>query len=133
MADLSIVFDGGSKGNPGFGYGSFLLEDRAGFHEITRLEYGDAITNNQAEYRTLIAALEQALAHAGRRGWAPAALSLTVRSDSQLVIEQVLGRWKIRHPGLQPLASEARRLIAHFGRADLTWQPRAQTVKVLGH
>ncbi|HET7037661.1 MAG TPA: ribonuclease HI family protein [Thermomicrobiaceae bacterium] len=133
MADLTIVFDGGSKGNPGFGYGSFQLGDRAGFSEITRLEYGDRVTNNQAEYRTLIAALQQALGHAARRGWPAGELSLAVRSDSQLVIEQVLGRWKIRHPGLQPLAAEARRLIAQFGQVTLTWQPRAQTVKVLGH
>ena len=133
MSDLEIVFDGGSKGNPGLGYGSFLLRDRDGFSEITRLEYGDRVTNNQAEYRTFIAAMETALAHADARGWEPGALSLTVRTDSQLVVEQVCGRWKVRHPELQPLSNQARELLGRFGRPDIRWQPRAQTVRVLGH
>lgn len=133
MADLTIVFDGGSKGNPGWGYGSFQLTDRDGFSEITRLEYGDKVTNNQAEYRTLIAALQQALAHAEAHGWTPSQTTIAIRSDSTLVIEQVKGRWKVRHPDLQPLAAEARRLVGEFSHPTLTWQPRAQTVKVLGH
>ncbi len=59
MCDLMLVFDGGSLGNPGKGYGSFHLADRDGYETIERLEFGNNVTNNQAEYRTMIA---------GRRG-----------------------------------------------------------------
>lgn len=132
-ADLTIVCDGGSLGNPGKGYGSFRLTDRHGHNEITRLEFGPNMTNNQAEYRTLIAALEQALAHASDQQQQPANLRLQVLTDSQLLVEQVLGRWKVRNAGLQPLNARARELLAAFGSREVVWQPRAKTVRVLGH
>ena len=55
--DVVLVFDGGSKGNPGLGYGSYaiIINNEA---DIRRLEFGDGVTNNEAEYDTLIAALE---------------------------------------------------------------------------
>lgn len=131
--DLELIFDGGSRGNPGWGYGSFRLSDRDGHSEIKSLEYGDDVTNNQAEYRTFIAGLEAALEHARKNSQQPDRLTIAVRTDSKLVVEQVLGRWKVRHAELQPLAQRARQLVAQFGGADIAWQPRAKTVKVLGH
>jgi len=74
-------------------------------------------TNNVAEYRGLIAGLELFLEHT------PDAL-LEVRMDSKLVIEQMAGRWKIKHPDMRPLAVEAQRL-APFGTV-WTWVPRAE-------
>ncbi len=132
-SDLQIVFDGGSLGNPGRGYGSFRLTDRAGHSEIVRLDYGDNVTNNQAEYRTLIASLEEAIRHAEAHGWRPEELHLSVRTDSQLVVEQILGRWRVRHPDLRPLHARARQLLARFGSKDVAWQPRRMTVQILGH
>lgn len=131
--DISIVFDGGSLGNPGKGYGSFRLRDRLGHESFVKLDYGDNVTNNQAEYRTLLAALEQAGEHAKQNGWQPRQLNISVRTDSKLVVEQVCGRWKVKNLELQPLSRRARELCAQFGHCDLAWQPRQQTVKVLGH
>jgi probable phosphoglycerate mutase len=133
VADLSLVFDGGSKGNPGLGYGSFRLTVHDGASEIARLEFGDRITNNQAEYRTFIAGLEQALDRARALGRQPGDLAIQVRTDSKLVVEQVCGRWKVRHAELQPLRERARVLLDQFGRADLAWHPRTESVKILGH
>ena len=60
-----IVFDGGSKGNPGIGYGSYRIQPEGGpWSEPYRLEFGDKVTNNEAEYRSLIAAFEH-LAESG--------------------------------------------------------------------
>jgi probable phosphoglycerate mutase len=132
-ADLELVFDGGALGNPGAGYGSFQLRDRQGFCEISRLDFGDNVTNNQAEYRTLIAGLEAALKHAGNVGWHPRTLRVRVRTDSKLVVEQVLGRWKVRHPNLQPLSTRARDLLSRFGSTDIAWHPRVESVRILGH
>jgi ribonuclease HI len=131
--DLQLVFDGGSLGNPGKGYGSFHLGDRNGFETIERLEFGNNVTNNQAEYCTFIAGIEAALNHAQQNGQSPMSTSICVKTDSKLVVEQVNGRWKVKHPELQPLCLRARQLLAEFGRMQLSWQPRSQTVKLLGH
>ncbi len=75
-------------------------------------------TNNVAEYQGVIAGL-RAAAELG-------AAAVGVRMDSKLVIEQLAGRWKVKHANLQPLAAEARQLIAGFEQVSLEWVPRAQ-------
>lgn len=131
--DLTIVCDGGSLGNPGRGYGSYRLSDRTGHGDVVRLEFGDNVTNNQAEYRTLIAAIEAALAHAAAHKLRPEDLCLAIRTDSKLVVEQMLGRWKVRNPDLQPLHARASMLARRFGCRDIAWQSRDASVRVLGH
>ncbi len=111
-----IEADGGSRGNPGpAAYGAVLRD--AGTGEVIA-EDGRTIgvaTNNVAEYSGLIAGLELAAE------FAPGA-DIEVRMDSKLVVEQMSGRWKIKHPGMRPLAAEANRL-APFG-TTYTWVPR---------
>ena len=131
--DYTIVFDGGSKGNPGRGYGSYEIRCRTGASKQKRLEFGDRVTNNEAEYLTLIAALEELVAMIARHGREPAAFTVRVRGDSQLVIQQVLGRWKVTHPNMRPLHERARALLARFGASDLAWHARANSVRTLGH
>jgi ribonuclease HI len=131
-ADYSIIFDGGARGNPGEGYGSYELRTRTGRH-IERLTFGNHVTNNEAEYRTLIAALRDVLDRLDAAGTDPKAATIAVRGDSQLVIFQVLGKWKVRTPHIRPLHAEASALIARFKRADIQWQPRAMSVRTLGH
>jgi probable phosphoglycerate mutase len=113
-----IEADGGSRGNPGdAAYGAVLKDARTGETLAERAECIGVATNNVAEYRGLIAGLELYHEHA------PGA-ELEVRMDSKLVVEQMSGRWKIKHPDLRPLASAAHRL-APFG-TNFTWIPRAQ-------
>lgn len=131
--DYTIVFDGGALGNPGRGYGSYELATRAGQHKRKRLEFGDRITNNEAEYLTLIAALEELAAMVARHDRRPAEFSVCIRGDSQLVVEQLLGRWKVKHPNMRPLHARARALLDDFGRVDLAWHARANSVRTLGH
>ena len=113
-----IEADGGSRGNPGpAAYGALLKDADTG--EVLA-EDGTTIgraSNNVAEYRGLIAGLELA------REFAPEA-DIEVRMDSKLVVEQMSGRWKIKHPDMRPLAMEANRL-APFG-TTYTWMPREQ-------
>lgn len=131
--DYTIVFDGGSKGNPGKGYGSYEISTRTGRRKQQRLEFGDWITNNEAEYMTLIAALEGLEAMIARHGRDPAAFSVCIRGDSQLVIKQVLGQWKVKHPNITPLHERASALLKRFGRTELGWHARANSVRTLGH
>jgi len=130
--DYTIIFDGGARGNPGEGYGSYELRTRAG-RQIERLTFGNNTTNNEAEYQTLIAALRDVInrliiAHAD-----PHACTLAVRGDSQLVIFQVTGKWKVKTLHIRPLHAEATTLLARFKHTDVQWQPRAMSVRTLGH
>jgi ribonuclease HI len=96
--------DGGARGNPGPAGFGVRVESAAG--ELIE-EFAESIgvaTNNVAEYRALLAALEWARRHGSRQ--------LHVRSDSLLLVQQMLGNYKVKHAGLQPLHARAR-LLAH--------------------
>lgn len=125
-----IVFDGGSLGNPGRGYGSFRLR-HAGepWSEPVRCEFGDAVTNNEAEYRSLIAALEALLDLCDD----PAAVSVEASTDSMLVVKQMQGAWKVRAANLAPLRTAAQRLAGNFAKVRFYWHPRQESVTLLGH
>lgn len=113
---LIVEADGGSRGNPGpAAYGAVVRDAQTS--EVLAAEglpIGRA-TNNVAEYRGLIAGLEMA------REVDPAA-ALEVRMDSKLVIEQMAGRWKVKHAAMKPLALEAARLRP--ATVTWTWVPR---------
>ena len=115
---LIIQADGGSRGNPGTsGYGAVVLDAVTG--EVLA-EVREAIghaTNNVAEYSGLVAGLRAA----GKL--APGAPA-EVRMDSKLVVEQMSGRWKIKHPDLRPLAAQASQAARALGRVTYTWVPR---------
>ena len=130
---FTITFDGGSLGNPGVGYGSYAIASPGSKRTVTRLRFsdnGEIVTNNQAEYRTLIAALEDLVERIGSEA---GNAKVAVRGDSKLVIEQVAGRWKVKNRELKPLWQRASELVSIFGAVDLIWQPRATSVDTLGH
>ena len=114
---LVAYIDGGARGNPGpAGYGVRVETADGALVE----EFSEAIgvaTNNVAEYRGLLAALEWARA-AGRR-------SLHVRSDSLLMVQQMLGKYKVKNAGLQPLHAQAQRLAQAIGRVTFEHVGRA--------
>lgn len=128
-ADVLLLFDGGSRGNPGPAYGSFLLLLPDGRKALHRLEFG-VLTGNQAEYRTLIAGLEEALRLLGEEA---VRLTLEVRGDSRLLEEQLQGRWKARDPQLLVLRDEAREFLGRFRAWRFKRIPRAEVVSHLGH
>ncbi|HYO38232.1 MAG TPA: bifunctional RNase H/acid phosphatase [Nocardioidaceae bacterium] len=113
-----VEADGGSRGNPGpAAFGAVLFDADTREVIAERAECIGRATNNVAEYQGLIAGLELHREHT------PDA-DLEVRMDSKLVVEQMSGRWKIKHPGMRPLAARAHQL-APFG-TTYTWIPRAQ-------
>ncbi|MFJ6616297.1 bifunctional RNase H/acid phosphatase [Kitasatospora sp. NPDC091335] len=116
-ARFIVEADGGSRGNPGpAGYGAVVRDGDTGQIVAEAAEFIGHATNNVAEYKGLIAGLRAA------RELDPDA-SVDVRMDSKLVVEQMSGRWKIKHPDMRPLAAEARTV---FPRAQVayTWIPR---------
>jgi len=114
-----VEADGGSRGNPGpAGYGAVVLSaDRDAVLAESKQAIGRA-TNNVAEYRGLIAGLAEAV----NVGATEAAVSM----DSKLVVEQMSGRWKVKHPDLIALHQEAKALAQRLDRVTYTWIPRAR-------
>ena len=99
--------DGGSRGNPGpAAYGVHIEQADGTIVELK--EFIGTTTNNVAEYNGLLAALRWAAEH----GVTP----LLVRSDSELLVKQLRGEYRVKNPGLQPLYEEARSLIRRIGR-----------------
>jgi len=114
-----VEADGGARGNPGpAGWGAVVRDADSGDVLAERSAAIGRATNNVAEYRGLIGGLEAA-AELG-------ATSVDVRMDSKLVIEQMAGRWQIRHPGLRPLAARAAALVRQFDSVTWTWVPRSR-------
>ncbi|MEX5632180.1 bifunctional RNase H/acid phosphatase [Parafrankia sp. FMc2] len=117
---LVVEADGGSRGNPGpAGYGALVRD--AGSGEVLAERAGSigTATNNVAEYEGLLAGLRAAA------DVDPGA-EVEVRMDSKLVVEQMSGRWKVKHPSMRPLAAEASGLASRFGRVRFVWVPRAR-------
>jgi ribonuclease HI len=114
---LVVEADGGSRGNPGMAAGGAVVIDDASGAVLSEVGVFVGIaSNNVAEYSGLIAGLESALE------LDPTA-SVHVRMDSKLVVEQLTGRWKIKHPDMRVLAGRAKTLIA--GRdVSFEWVPR---------
>ena len=112
-----VEADGGSRGNPGpAGYGAVVFDAATREVLAERRESVGVATNNVAEYRGLIAGL-QAAAELD-------AASVAVRMDSKLVVEQMSGRWQVKHEGLRPLAREAAALRDRFDTITFEWIPR---------
>jgi broad specificity phosphatase PhoE/ribonuclease HI len=113
---VAVEADGGSRGNPGpAGYGAVVLSPTGEVLAEAAEAIGRA-TNNVAEYRGLIAGLDAALALG--------ATHVDVRMDSKLVVEQMSGRWQIKHPDMKPLALQAKSLVRQFEKVTFAWIPR---------
>ena len=108
--------DGGSRGNPGPGALGYVLCDASGAEVEARGEFLGTCTNNVAEYRALIAGLEAAARHGAR--------SLLVRMDSELVVRQMLGTYKVKNEGLKPLHAEARKAMSKLETVRFESVPR---------
>lgn len=116
--ELEIHIDGASRGNPGEAGFGIRIATPGGAELAALYGYLGRATNNVAEYQALIHALRYALAHGARR--------VKVFSDSELVVRQVEGTYKVKHPDMQPLHREATALLARFADARVVHVPREQ-------
>ncbi len=112
-----LFFDGACRGNPGpMGIGIVLFEKGKKVKEVSkRLGKG---TNNIAEWTALIEGLKLAKAHGCKE--------LEVRGDSQLIIRQIMGRYRVKNRNLLPLFNEAKKLCSDFEKIDFRWVEREQ-------
>ena len=128
MNIVEVYIDGASRSNPGHaGIGVYVrITDESG--SITTAEYGRYIgeaTNNEAEYKALLSALSELAT------WSkyPKEASITIYSDSALVVNQVNYRWQIRDIKLRPLCLVARKLLLDFDNLKLIHIPREENTK----
>jgi ribonuclease HI len=118
---IVAYIDGGARGNPGpAGYGVRVERSDGTLVEELHGALGVA-TNNVAEYNGLLAALQWAVDHGERE--------LHIRADSELLVRQMRGEYKVKHPGLQPLAARARLLCMQLGRVVFEHVRRAQNAE----
>ena len=115
---LIINTDGLSKNNPGQAAIGAVLKDTRGKIISTISQSIGIASNNEAEYRAVIAALESALKHT--------ADDIELRSDSELVVNQLNGRYKIKSTALRPYYLEAAQLLGQFKKVIIKYVPREQ-------
>ncbi|MCJ7826910.1 MAG: reverse transcriptase-like protein [Demequinaceae bacterium] len=119
MRVLVVEADGGSRGNPGpAGYGALVRDGATGEVLAERAGFLGVATNNVAEYRGLIAGLRAA------REIDPRAY-IDVRLDSRLLVHQMKGEWKVKHPDMKALHAEARKIVRDL-HVTFAWAPRAE-------
>jgi ribonuclease HI len=132
-APIRIIFDGGSRGNPGKGYGSYALDWPGLPQQVVQLRFGDGVTNNEAEYDTLISALEATIKKLVDSGAGPKAARLEIYGDSLLVVNQVLGQWEAKSARMRTRRDRVQQLLAQFGDWQLEHHDRENSVRTLGH
>ncbi|HEY1882741.1 MAG TPA: ribonuclease HI family protein [Candidatus Cybelea sp.] len=116
--DATLFADGGSRGNPGPAAGAAVLLDPDGETIEEIHEYLGIATNNVAEWTGLLLGLQAARARGIRR--------LAVRLDSELVVKQLRGEYRVKNAGLVPLYQRARALVRGFELIDIKHVPRKQ-------
>jgi ribonuclease HI len=116
----SLWFDGAAEPNPGWGGAGFVVRIQGRPPEVHAVPLG-RVTNNVAEWRALILVL--------RRARELGATHVRVFGDSQLVLRQVEGTYRVRQADLKPLAEEAKELLRGFAAYDVEWVPRAENAE----
>ncbi|MCS7283669.1 MAG: ribonuclease HI family protein [Anaerolineae bacterium] len=130
---IRLLFDGGSRGNPGPGYGTYRVDLPEGNFFYDSLEFGRRMTNNEAEYQTLLTALDTLIPLLRNTGKDPRNYKLEVMGDSALVLSQVSGAWKARKERMRHLRDQVRERLSQFGEYELIRVPRSLSVRYLGH
>lgn len=113
-----VYVDGSCSGNPGEGGAGVVIKDEQGMTVSRIKRYLGSVTNNRAEYQALIAGLEEAQ-HVGAR-------EVEVYLDSELVVNQVNGVYRVRDATLKALEGEVRRRLGHFARSAIRYIPREE-------
>jgi len=115
-----VFTDGGARGNPGPAAIAFIIKSETGQNILSRSRYIGLCTNNQAEYQALLAGLEAAAAQKAFR--------VICHLDSELVVKQLLGEYRIKDKALKPMWQKARDFTKQFGEVKFVHVPRSHCV-----
>lgn len=133
VPDYRIVFRGGTRGSAGQGYGGYVLSAAAGGPmPLVHLDLGERVAGVEAQYDTLIAALQDLLARLGAAGRSTENFTVEVCTDSEMVVSQLQGSWQTRDPRMQKRCSVSRQLLERFrGYRVVLWDGE-EILRVLG-
>jgi ribonuclease HI len=137
--NLLMYFDGGAKPNPGKGYGSYEVTSTEGFNLKHTVNFPDTITNNQAEYMTLVSGLKKTLYMLNAEDYgkkmveSPKDCHIRIYSDSRLLVNQVKGKFAVKVVHLAELVNEVRGLLSEFKGWEIHWNSREINVNKFGH
>ncbi|NCS32467.1 ribonuclease HI family protein [bacterium] len=123
MIEIKLFTDGGARGNPGPAAAGIVI-NTPGSEDITFGQYLGEITNNQAEYQALLLGLDKVI-----QEFDAPAVNLSVYMDSELVIKQVTGEYRIKHPNLIPLHANVLDMIKNFAMIQFVHIPRENNKK----
>lgn len=123
MPPVVIYTDGGARGNPGPAGAGFVITDDGKTLFEGKKFLGEKQTNNWAEYEAVALALGEA------KRLALSERTLEIRMDSKLVVEQMMGNWKIKEETLKPQAAKVRTLLAEFAGYTFTYIPREKNAE----
>ena len=130
MKEILLTFDGGSLGNPGEGYGSYNIrignEGEPSFSKQREI-YGDNLTNNEAEYMALIKGVEKVFELYGGN------IRLNIKGDSQLVVNQINGSYKVKSQNMIPLYQKIMKRLANINEYKIEFWRRANSEREFGH
>ena len=121
MSSLVLRTDGAARGNPGPSAAGLVVEEAGGRPLVRKGVLLGRGTNNEAEYRALIAALEEAKALG--------ASEVEARADSELLVMQIRGRYRVKAGNLKPLFAKVRELLASFERWSVVHVPRKENAE----
>jgi ribonuclease HI len=113
--------DGASRGNPGPAAVGIVITDENGTVLVELSEYIGETTNNVAEYRALLRGLQEAVRLNAKE--------VLIYGDSQLMIKQMNGEYRVRHPNLVPLYNDARNMVRSLGQVSFTYVPRSKNTR----
>ncbi len=116
MNRVIIYSDGAARGNPGPAGAGAVLQGEDGHVIVEACRYLGEMTNNQAEYRALLLALEEAKTIGAEQ--------LTIFADSELMVKQIMGEYRVKNDGLKPLFAEVRKLLRAFADYTIEHVPR---------
>lgn len=117
-----IYTDGGARGNPGPAGAGIVIQKDAAIIAMVKKFLGERQTNNWAEYEAVVLALEKAK-ELGLTG------DIEFRLDSKLVVEQLMGNWKIKEPSLKPQVAKVRALLSDFSSVRFGYVSREKNVE----
>ena len=123
MAQFTIHADGGSRGNPGPSGAGAMLRDHLGNSVASVSQFLGTRTNNYAEYEAVILAFETLAKLVGAK---VGETEVTVKMDSELVVKQMKGIYKVKHPVMKEQYARLMQAAGAFGKVTFTHVPRAQ-------
>ena len=133
LMELFVAFEGGVRDKPpGQGYGSYMVQAPGRKPVVKHVEHGDNFTVQQSEYASLLACVEYIIERLGATGRGPEGVQLDIRSDSNTIVNQLLGTERVKDAALRKRLDQALELLGRFADWRIEWHDKSESVRLLG-